>query len=160
VGVTVLADIRPSEWELPLFVHVLGGMALVGALVLAATYLVPAWRGGAVEPLRNGFRTLLYAALPSFLVLRISAEWLADEEGYADLPDEAIPDWIDLGYIISDAGGLFLIIALIVSGVAVRRTRDPGADGPGTSVRVTTVLVSILLVAYLVAIWAMTTRPG
>jgi uncharacterized membrane protein len=158
---SVLADIRPSDWEFPLFLHMLGGMLLVGSLVLAATYLVPAWRGGAAEPLRYGFRTLLYAALPSFLVLRITAEWLADEEGYADLEDEQIPDWIDIGYITSDAGALFLLIALIVSGVAMRRTRDAGAEGGGgTAVRVTTVLVSILLVAYLVAIWAMTTKPG
>jgi hypothetical protein len=157
---TVLADILPADWELPLFIHVLGGMALVGSLVLAATYLVPAWRGGAVDSLRYGFRTLLYAALPSFLVLRISAEWIADKEGWNDVPDEAVPDWIDIGYLISDTGALLLIIALIVSGVAMRRMRDAGAEGGGTAVRVTTVLVSILLIAYLVAIWAMTTKPG
>jgi hypothetical protein len=156
---TVLADIRPSDWEFPLFIHVLGGMVLVGALVLAFTYLVPAWRGGAVEPLRSGFRTLLYAALPSFLVLRISAEWIADKEGWNDVPDDALPAWIDIGYMTSDPGGLLLIIALIVSGVAMRRTPDAGAEGGSTSVRVTTVLVGILLVAYLVAIWAMTTKP-
>jgi uncharacterized membrane protein len=157
---TVLASIRPADWELPLFIHVLGGMALVGSLVLAITYLVPAWRGGSAETLRLGFRSLLWAALPSFLVLRISADWIADKEGYADLEDDQIPDWIDIGYITTDVGGLFLLVALIVSGLAVRRVRSAGAEGGGTSVRVTTVLVSILLVAYLVAIWAMTTRPG
>jgi hypothetical protein len=157
---TVLADIRPADWELPLFLHVLGAMALVGSLVLAATFLVPAWRGGSADSLRLGFRTLLYAALPSFLVMRLSAEWVADKEGWTDLPDEAIPDWIDIGFIVSDAGALLLIIALIVSGVAMRRTRTAGTEGGGTSLRVTTVLVWILLVAYLVAIWAMTTEPG
>jgi hypothetical protein len=157
---SVLASIRPSDWEFPLFLHTLGGMALVGALVLAVTYLVPAWRGGSVETLRLGFRTLLYAALPSFLVLRITADWIADKEGYADLEDDQVPDWIDIGYLTTDVGALFLIVALIVSGVAVRRTRDPGTEGGGTSLRVTTVLVSILLVAYLVAVWAMTTKPG
>jgi hypothetical protein len=157
---SVLASIRPSDWEFPLFLHTLGGMALVGALVLAVTYLVPAWRGGSVETLRLGFRTLLYAALPSFLVLRITADWIADKEGYVDLEDDQVPDWIDIGYLTTDVGALFLIVALIVSGVAVRRTRDPGTEGGGTSLRVTTVLVSILLVAYLVAVWAMTTKPG
>jgi hypothetical protein len=158
--VDALATIRPSDWEFPLFLHVLGGMALVGALVLAFTYLVPAWRGGSAESLRLGFRSLLYAALPSFLVLRITSEWIADKEGINDLEDEQIPDWIDIGYITSDAGALFLIVALIVSGVAMRRARTAGAEGGSTSVRVTTVLVSILLVAYLIAIWAMTTKPG
>ena len=146
--------------EFPLFLHVFGGMALIGSLVLAFIYLVPAWRGGSADSLRLGFRTLLWAALPSFLVLRISSEWVADKEGWNAVPDEAVPDWIDIGYITSDAGALFLIIALIVSGVAMRRTRAAGLEGGGTSVRVTTVLVSILLVAYLVAIWAMTTKPA
>jgi hypothetical protein len=158
--VDLLATIRPSDWEFPLFIHVLGGMALVGALVLAVTYLVPAWRGGSAETLRLGFRSLLYAALPSYLVLRISADWIADKEGYADLDDDQVPDWIDIGYITTDVGALFLLVALIVSGLAVRRARAAGAEGGSTSVRVTTILVSILLVAYLVAIWAMTTRPG
>jgi hypothetical protein len=157
---SALAAIRPDDFEFPLFIHVLGGMALVGSLVLAITYLVPAWRGGSAETLRVGFRSLLWAALPSYLVLRISADWIADKEGYADLEDDQVPDWIDIGYITTDVGALFLIVALIVSGLAVRRVRKAGGEGGGTSVRVATTLVSILIVAYLVAIWAMTTKPG
>jgi uncharacterized membrane protein len=157
---TALALVRPSDWEFPLFLHVFGGMALVGALVLAATYLAPAWRGGSVEPVGLGFRSLLYAALPAYLVMRISAEWIADKEGYTDLDDELVPDWIDIGFIVSDVGALFLLVALIVSGVAVRRARAAEGEIGTGSVRVATTLVSILLVAYLVAIWAMTTKPG
>ncbi len=160
MGVTWLAADRPSEWELPLFVHVVGAMALVGSLVLAIVYLVPAWRGGSLENVTSGFRVLLYAALPSFIVMRGSAEWVADKEGYSDLPDDAIPDWIGIGYIISDASGLFLIISLIAGGIALRRARR-GDGGTGrTSTRVATVLVSIMLIAYLIAIWAMSTKPG
>jgi uncharacterized membrane protein len=157
---TLLADIRPSDWEFPLFIHVLGGMVLVGSLLLAVTYLVPAWRGGAVEPLRNGFRTLLYAALPSYLVLRISADWIADKEGWNDVPDDAVPAWIDIGYITTDVGLLFLLTSLLASGLTVRRLGKAGAEaGSPVSARIATVLVSILLVAYLIAIWAMTTKP-
>ena len=156
---TWLAADRPSEWELPLFVHVLGAMALVGALVLAVVYLVPAWRGGSLENVTSGFRVLLYAALPSFIVMRVAAEWVADKEGYSDLPDDAIPDWIGIGYITADASGLFLIISLIIGGFALRRARRGGGVG-SASTRVATVLVSIMLVAYLVAIWAMTIKPG
>jgi hypothetical protein len=160
MGVIWLAADRPGEWELPLFVHVLGATVLVGALLLAIVYLVPAWRGGSLEGVTAGFRVLLYAALPSFLVMRIAAEWVADKEGYSDLPDDAIPDWITIGYITGDASALFLIISLIVGGIALRRARR-GDGGPGsTSTRVVTVLVSLMLVAYLVAIWAMTTKPG
>ena len=155
-----LAAERPSEWGLPLFVHVLGAMVLVGALVLAIVYLVPAWRGGSLEGVTSGFRVLLYAALPSFLVMRVAAEWVAHEEGYSDLPDDAIPDWIGIGYITADASALFLIISLIVGGIALRRARRGDGGTGSTSTRVVTVLVSIMLVAYLVAIWAMTTKPG
>jgi hypothetical protein len=50
---------------------------------------------------------------------------------------------------------LVLIAAAVVAFVAVRR----GAAG-GPLSRVSTILVGILLAAYLVAIWAMTTKPG
>jgi hypothetical protein len=160
MGVTLLAATRPGEWELPLFVHVLGAMVLVGALLLAVVYLVPAWRGGSLEGVTSGFRVLLYAALPSFIVMRVAAEWVADKEGYSDLPDEAIPDWIGIGYITADASALFLIISLIIGGVALRRARRGDGGAGSASTRIATVLVSVMLVAYLVAIWAMTTKPG
>ena len=160
MGMIWLAADRPSEWDLPLFVHVLGAMALVGALVLAIVYLVPAWRGGSLEAVTSGYRVLLYAALPSFLVMRVAAEWVADKEGYSDLPDDAIPDWIGIGYITADLSGLLLIISLIAGGIALRRARRAEGGTGGASMRVPTVLVSIMLIAYLVAIWAMTTKPG
>ena len=55
---------------------------------------------GSLEDVTSGYRVLLYAALPSFIVMRVAAEWVADKEGYSDLPDDAIPDWIGIGYII------------------------------------------------------------
>jgi hypothetical protein len=153
---TVLAVVRPSDWEFPLFVHVLGAMVLVGALILALAYMVPAWRGGGVASIRLGFRSLLYAALPSFVVMRLAGQWIADKEGYTG--DEA-PSWIDIGFVVSDMGLLLLLIATIVAGVAVRRAGRGGTEpGPG-SARVAATLVSLLIVAYLVVTWAMTTKP-
>lgn len=151
---TVLAIIRPDGWNLPLFVHVLGAMVLVGSLVLAVAYLVPAWRGGSLDPVRLGFRSLLFAALPSYIVMRGGAEWIRDKEGYSG---DSAPNWIDMGYMLSDVGLLGLLIATIVAGVAVRRAQG-GEVGPGGA-RVATTLVSLVLVAYLIAIWAMTTKP-
>lgn len=154
---TVAATLRPAEWELPLFLHVLGAMVMVGALVLALVYVVPAWRGGAIGSLWNGFRALLYAALPAFLVMRISAQWLADEEGYTG---DEVPDWIDLGFMVSDVGLLVMAVATTAAGLALRRARrGDGQPGPAGA-RVAVVLVSLLIVAYLIAIWAMTTQPG
>ena len=36
---SILAAIRPDDWNLALFVHILGAMVLVGSLVLVATSL-------------------------------------------------------------------------------------------------------------------------
>ena len=158
MGLIYLAAERPNEWEFPLFVHVAGAMVLVGAVTLAIVYLVPAWRGGSLEAVTSGYRVLLYAALPSFIVMRVGAEWIYDKEGYNDASQVLIPSWIDIGYITGDLSGLFLIISLIAGGITLRRARR--ADGgDSASMRVVTVLVSISLVAYLVAIWAMTTKP-
>ena len=158
---SVLATVRPDEWNLPLFVHVLGGFITVGALILAMTYLVPAWRQGSLDSLRLGYRTLLLAALPSFIVMRISAEWLYSEEGLDEIPEE--PAWIGIGYITSDLGAILLVIATVVAGVGVRRAGVPaeatapaGTGGP----RVAAILVGVLLALYVIAIWAMTTKPS
>jgi hypothetical protein len=50
-----------------------------------------------------------------------------------------------------------LIIATVLVGLAARRSQT--AAGPSVSTRIATGLVALLLVAYLVAVWAMTTKP-
>ena len=59
------AAIRPDDWNLALFLHVLGAMVMVGALVLALGYLVGAWRGQSADSLRLGYRVLLLGAIPA-----------------------------------------------------------------------------------------------
>ena len=54
---------------------------------------------------------------------------------------------------------LLLIIALIAAGLAVRKLKREGS-GPTISARIATGAVSLLVVAYLIAIWAMTTKPS
>jgi hypothetical protein len=158
---SVIAAIRPDEWNLPLFIHVLGAFVTVGALVLAATYLVPAWRQGSLESLRLGYRSLLWAALPSFIVMRIAAEWLYSEEKIGDIPEE--PAWVGVGYMTSDLGALLLIVATVVAGVGVRRAgvaAEAGSEGGAAVSRVPAILVGVLLVLYVIAIWTMTTKPA
>jgi hypothetical protein len=150
---SVLAGIRPDEWQLPLFLHILGAMVMVGALVMAASYLFVARRNGSLEASVVGFRSLLYVALPAFIVMRVGAQWIADEEGVVD----SDATWIVLGFIISDAGGLLVIISTIAAGLALRRARAAGSGGRGTAVAAWA--VSVLIVAYVVAIWAMVTKP-
>jgi hypothetical protein len=149
-----LATVRPDSWNFPLFLHVAGAMVLVGALVVVAWALVKAWRGDAAGFTRLAFRTLLYVGIPSFLVMRVGAEWIADKENLNDKP----PSWIDIGYGVSDFGLLLLIAATITAGLGARKLgREAGAtSGNG---RAAAVLTIIPLVLYLVAIWAMTTKP-
>ena len=149
-----IALVRPDDWNFPLLLHVAGAMLLVGSLVTAAALLLLAWRGDSPGLIRLGFRTLLIAAFPSYVLMRVGAEWINSKE---NIPDEA--DWIGIGYITADGGLLFLLISTILTGVAARRAgRQPG--GGGTLGRVVTVLTLIVLAAYLVAVWAMTAKPS
>ena len=141
---TVLAAVRPDSWNLPLFLHVLGAMVLMGALLLAATALA-----GGNGSLRLGYRSLLVAALPSFIVMRIAAQWVASEEGV----DDSDAAWIGIGYASTDAGVLLLIAATVCAGLSLRRGGRPGLT------RAALILSVLLLVIYVIAIWAMTTKP-
>lgn len=150
-----LAAIRPDDWNLPLFVHVLGAMVLVGGLLTASSVL--AFARGDARFLRLGYWTLVAVALPGYVVMRIGAEWLYTK--YEDvLPEGADdPTWIGIGYIVADLGALLTLIALILGGIGVRRLRD----GKGTGLlKATMVIALIVLAAAIVAVWAMSGKPG
>jgi hypothetical protein len=152
---TLLAVSRPSEWNFPLFVHVLGAMILVGGLLTGASAI--AFARGDARFLRLGYWTLLAVALPGYVIMRIGAQWIYSKEGWDDLPDATIPAWIDLGYIIADVGALLVLIALILGGIGVRRLRD----GKGTGLlKAAMVIAWIVLAAALVAVWAMSGKPN
>jgi hypothetical protein len=149
-----LAIIRPDDWNLPLFLHILGAMVVVGALTLSATSLIAAWRSGSAALIRLGYMSLFYAALPGYIVFRVGSEWIVDKENLSD----ADLAWIDIGYMVSDMGALLLIISLVIGGISVRRMNRGQQPSP-IAARIVTGLVSLVLVGYLVAVWAMTTKP-
>lgn len=154
---SLLAAIRPEDLNAALFLHVLGALVMVGALASAGGYLLVARRDGSLETLRAAFRLLIWGALPAFIAMRIGAQWIADEEGLAD-SDAA---WIGIGYGVSDTGLLLVIVATVAAGLALRGDRQGEAAGTGhRGVTVATWLVAILIVLYVVAIWAMTTKPA
>ena len=157
-----LATIRPDDWNLPLFLHVLGAMVAVGGLVLALAYFAGAWRSRSAVSLRAGYKALLWGVVPGYVVMRGSAQWIYAQEHLDDLDED--PAWIELGFIVTEPGLLLLIAAAIISGVASKRALAAGGDGVATvgnaSVRWSTVLIALLLVAYVIAIWAMTTKPA
>ena len=152
-----VASIRPDSWELPLFVHVLGALTLIGALALTCALLLSAARGGSATSLRYAVRSVLLGVVPAWIVLRGSAEWIADEEGFRDVDDP--PAWIDVGYITADLGFLLILVAGLLGWIAMRRARAD-SDGPAITTRLATGLVAALILINLVALWAMTTKPA
>jgi uncharacterized membrane protein len=122
----LLAAIRPDEWNLPLFLHILGAGTMVGALTAAAYYLFRARRDASAALSRVGFRILLFGALPSYLLMRVAAQWIASKEGLED-SEQA---WIVIGYIASEPGLLLLVGAMIAAGVAMRRAEGSIGRGP------------------------------
>jgi hypothetical protein len=152
--VSVLAAIRPDDWNFPLLMHVFGAMILVGGLVAAVTALLLGWRRDSLWYSRLGFWSLLLVAFPAWWVMRIGAEWIYSKEDFA-----SDPDWVGIGYSTSEGGGLLLLIAIIVTGIGVRRLRT--ANGETTALtRVGGVLATLILIAYVITVWAMTAKPG
>ena len=143
----MVALIRPDSWNFPLFLHVLGATVLVGAV--AATVLAASRSRSSALLRRVAFRTLLLLAIPSWLLMRFAGEWIASKE---NIP--GTPGWLNTGYIVGDGGAVILLVGTIVAWMA---TRKPARGWP---VRTLTVLASLYLVALLVAMFAMSGKPG
>lgn len=151
-----LAVIRPDEWNLPLFLHVLGAFTLVGALVTSASFLFAGHRGSLAFT-RLGYRALLFGALPAYVATRVGAEWIASKE---DLRDSNVT-WVGVGYASTDIGLLALIAATVAAGLAARRARRGGVRGDvGRGAAVGAWLATLLVAVYAVVIWVMATKPA
>ena len=150
---SLLALSRPTDWNFPLFVHVLGAMILVGGLLTGASLIL--FARGDVRFLKLGYWTLLAVALPGYVVMRIGAQWIYSKEGLDNLPDD--PTWIGIGFIVADAGALLVLIALILGGIGIRRLRS--GNGAGL-LKASMVIAWVVLAAALVAVWAMAGKPN
>jgi hypothetical protein len=151
---SLVALIRPDSWFFPLLLHIAGAMVLVGALMLSAVSLIAAWRSASPALIRTAYMSLFYGALPGYIVFRVGAEWIASKEHLTD----SNAAWIGIGYGVSDIGFALLLVCLVIGGIGVRRIKRGGTASP-IAARVVTGLVSLVLVGYLVAVWAMTTKP-
>ena len=161
---TILQAIRPDSVNFPLFLHVLGAMLLVGTLFAVASAIVLGWRRSepdrSVGLTRFGLWTLIAGVFPSYVLMRIGAQWVESEE-FGDLEGpakEAVEDsaWLGIGYITADLGALLIIVSIVLSIIGLRRLRSGRGVGLGRAVGIISVL---LLAAYVIAVWAMTVKP-
>jgi len=143
----MLAILRPDSWNFPLFLHVLGAMAVTGATAAAFTAAVASRRWPWLRLVVA--RTLLLAVFPAWLLMRLAGQWIDSKE---DIPGD--PGWLGVGFIVGDAGFVLLIVAMILGAVSVRR---PQRNWPIGAVAVIT---GIYFVALIVAMVAMTGKPG
>jgi len=142
-----VALLRPDSWDFPLFLHVLGAAALVGAVAAACVLAAASQRRPWLRSLT--LRTMLAAAIPAWLLMRIAGQW---EDSRSTIGDGK--GWLDVGFFVADAGVLFLLLTSICAWLGARR---PERRWPGRAVAV---LAAIYLVALFVAMFAMSGKPG
>jgi hypothetical protein len=153
----LLAAIRTDEQSFALLLHVVGATVVFGALLASATSLVLA--RGEIRLLRLGYFSLLLVGLPGLILMRLAGEWLYRLQDWDRFPDEIDePAWLSIGFVVADWGGLLFLLALVLGGIGVYRLRD-GKGGVGL-LKATMVIALILIVAYVVAVWAMTGKPN
>ena len=70
-------------------------------------------------------------------------------------PDD--PAWLGIGYITADGGGLLLLIALILGGIGLRKSRSGGGGG---LLKASSVIATFLVAVYVVTVWAMGAKPN
>jgi len=152
---TVLALIRPDSWNWALLVHVTGAAILVGGLVAAGGASVLARRDATGTLSAFSYRMLLVVGLPGLILMRAGAAWIYDKEGWTGDSD---PTWLGIGFLTADIGAVLFIIALILGGIGLRRTRR--GDGGSGLLRASGIIALVLLAAYVITVWAMAGKPG
>jgi hypothetical protein len=153
----MLSAIRPDNQSFALLLHLVGATVVFGALLASATSLLLA--RGETRLLRLGYFSLLLVALPGLILMRVAGEWLYRLQNWNKLPPQfAEPSWLKIGFDVADWGGLLLLVALVLGGIGVHRLRN-GKEGT-VLLRATMVISLVLVVAYVVAVWAMTGKPS
>ena len=149
----MVAALRPDDINVALLVHVAGAMVLVGGLLAAAAAAIIGWRDESPALRVLSYKTLLAVVLPAFVVTRVAGEWVYVKENLDDQPDQV---WVGIGFITTDLGGILLLLALVLGGVGLYRTRRGGG---GALLKTSGVIATVLLAAYVIAIWAMGAKP-
>ena len=92
---------------------------------------------------------MLAVVIPAWLLMRLAGQW---EDSRSSIGDGK--GWLDVGYIVGDAGVVFLILTSIFAWMSIRKLarRWP--------IRAVAVLAGVYLAALLVAMFAMSGKPG
>jgi len=132
----------------PLFVHVLGATLLFGALLTVTTLGFASVRivQHGLMLRRLAFTTMLAVVWPSYILMRVGAQWVLSHEGL----DKNTPGWVGVGFLVSDVGIVVLLVLTLLGWLGLRRPRV------GTWF---TGLAGIYLVALGVAVFAMSAKP-
>ena len=152
----MFASVRSDAVNLPLFLHVLGALLLTGSLFTVALTSLLSWRRSAssVGLARLGYRTVLLGVFPAYLLMRIGAEWTASEENLDKVSEDVT--WMSIGYVTADLGALLIVISMVLSGIGLRKLRT---ENGLTLTKAAGLLSMLLLIACLVTVWAMSTKP-
>jgi len=152
----VLGAIRPAGQDFPVLLHIVGATIVFGALLASVSSL--AFARGQVRVLRVGYFSLLLVALPGWILMRLSGEWIYRKQGWNSLPDQLKDTtWLRIGFVVADYGGIVFLVALLLGGIALRRMRN-GKSGTGL-LRATMGIALVIALAFVVAVWAMTGKP-
>jgi hypothetical protein len=145
----MLALIRPDSWNLPLFLHVFGAIVVFGSIATLAIAGFASRRNEEHNALlaRTIARAFILGVLPSWILMRIGAEWVRGKEFPSGSHE---PGWIGVGYIVSDGTALLLIVTGILAGLSARR---------GRVMLAVPILATISVLAYAVAWFAMSGKP-
>ena len=143
-----LGAIRPGEWDVPLFLHVFGALALIGTLALTSTFLFAAARDGSTANLRLALRSLTLGVIPAYLVLRSapngSPTRRATPTSTSRRPGSASATCAaDLGFLLIVISSLLGWFALPPGRVADGEDARQAVEGR----RVASILIALLLVA-------------
>jgi hypothetical protein len=150
-----LATVRPGSWNILLFIHVAGAMALVAALIVALFAIRHAARRGDQPAARFAFRSLWMGVLPAYIVMRVGAQLIVSKEHL----QSSKAAWVGVGFMVSDAGIVLLLVTLLLTGLAARKAKQGTAVAGSGGLRAATVLSGLLIAAYVVAVYAMTAKP-
>jgi len=151
----MLTAIRGPGQDFPVLLHIVGATVVFGALLASAGSI--AFARGEVRLLRLGYFSLLLVGVPALILMRLSAQWIYTKQRWDDVPDAFHPTWLGIGFVVADYGAILLLLALVLGGVGIVRLRT----GNGTTLLKLTMVISlVLIVGYVVAVWAMTGKPA